>query len=89
MDIANTKTREFWERVFRSLKRRELKGVKLVVFFDHEGLRQAIERHFQQAAWQRYQFHFQRNLLDYVRKNGREKISCEVKYSRVLTDTLP
>ena len=79
MEIANTETRESWERVFRSLKRRGLRGVKLVVSDDHEGLRQAVERYFQEATWQRCQFHFQRNLLDCVRKNDREKISCEVK----------
>jgi len=79
VDIADTETRESWGKVFRGLKRRGLRGVKLVVSDDHEGLRQAIERYFQGATWQRCQFHFQRNLLDYVRKNDREKISCEVK----------
>ena len=79
VDIADTETRESWKRVFRSLKRRGLRGVKLVVSDDHEGLRQAVERHFQGATWQRCQFHFQRNLLDYVRKNDRGKISCGVK----------
>ena len=79
VEIANTETRESWERVFRSLKRRGLRGVKLITSDDHEGLRQAVERYFQEATWQRCQFHFQRNLLDCVRKNDREKISYEVK----------
>ena len=79
VDVANTETRESWERVFRSLKRRGLRGVKLITSDDHEGLRQAVERYFQGATWQRCQFHFQRNLLDCVRKNDREKISEEVK----------
>jgi len=73
VDVANTETKKSWERVFRPLKRRGLRGVKLITSFDHEGLRQAVERHFQQATWQRCQFHFQQSLLDYVRKNDREK----------------
>ena len=76
-------------RVFRSLKRRGLRGVKLITSFDHEGLRQDVERHFQEATWQSL-IHFQQSLLDYVRKNDREKISCEIKsILRVLQDTLP
>jgi transposase-like protein len=79
VEIANTETKESWERVFRNLKRRGLKGVKLVVSDDHEGLRQAVERYFQGASWQRCQFHFQHSLLDCVRRNDREKLSEEVK----------
>jgi hypothetical protein len=43
--------------LFRSLKARGLKGVELVVSDDHEGLKAAIERHFQGASWQRCQVH--------------------------------
>ena len=32
VDVANTETKKSWERVFHSLKRRGLKGAKLVVF---------------------------------------------------------
>jgi len=72
VDVANTETKKSWERVFRPLKRRGLRGVKLITSFDHEGLRQDVERYFQEATWQSL-IHFQQSLLDYVRKNDREK----------------
>ncbi|MBC7189274.1 transposase [Candidatus Aerophobetes bacterium] len=53
VDIANTETKESWERVFQNLIRRRLKGVKLIVSCDHEGLEAAIAKYFQEATWQR------------------------------------
>ena len=38
-------------------------GVSYVVSDDHEGMVKAIERHFQDAVWQRRQIHFVRNEL--------------------------
>ncbi len=46
-----------YQELFRSLKARGLKGVELVTSDDHEGLKSAIERHFQGASWQRCQVH--------------------------------
>jgi putative transposase len=43
-----------------------LGGVELVVSDDHQGLRAAVERHFQGASWQRCQVHYARNLLGMV-----------------------
>jgi putative transposase len=79
VEIANTETKEAWERVFKSLKRRGLKGVRLITSDDHQGLRAAIERYFQGVSWQRCQFHFQRNLLDCARQKDRAGMSDEVK----------
>jgi len=59
VEIANTETKQAWERVFKNLKRRGLKGVRLIASDDHQGLRGAIERYFQGATWRKCQFHFQ------------------------------
>lgn len=53
VEVANTETEESYSRVFRNLKERGLKGVRLVISDDHEGLRSAIDRYFQGAEWQR------------------------------------
>ena len=78
MEIANTETKESWGRVFRSLKERGLKGVRLVVSDDHQGLRWAIGRYFQGASWQRCQVHFSRNLLDCIPRKDKGKVAKEI-----------
>jgi len=57
VEVANTETEESYSRVFRNLKERGLKGVRLVISDDYEGLRFAIDRYFQGAEWQRWQVH--------------------------------
>jgi putative transposase len=48
--------------VFRSLKDRGLAGVTLVVSDAHRGIRAAVARHFQGAAWQRCRVHYKREM---------------------------
>ena len=79
VEVANTETEESYSRVFRNLKERGLKGVRLVISDDHEGLRSAIDRYFQGAEWQRCQVHFLRNLLDLVPRKDKGKIAEEIK----------
>jgi transposase-like protein len=44
---------QFWTSFLRSLVKRGLKGVRLVISDAHEGLRQAIEKILHEATWQR------------------------------------
>jgi putative transposase len=53
VEVADTESEATYQELFRSLKRRGLKGVELVVSDDHGGLKAAIARHFQGAAYQR------------------------------------
>ena len=53
VEVADTESEATYHELFRSLKARGLKGVQLVVSDDHEGLKAAVERHFQGAAHQR------------------------------------
>src|SRR5215213_12009999 len=57
VEVADTESEATYQEMFRSLKRRGLSGVQLVVSDDHGGLRAAVERHFQGASWQRCQVH--------------------------------
>ena len=66
VEVADTESEATYQELFRSLKRRGLSGVELVVSDDHEGLKAAIARHFQGASHQRCQVHYARNLLDMV-----------------------
>jgi transposase-like protein len=51
VEVADTESEASYQELFRSLKRRGLSGVELVVSDDHEGLKAAVLRHFQGASW--------------------------------------
>lgn len=62
LDVAHTETEATYADLFKDLKKRGLKGVQLVISDHHEGLQNAIKRHFQGASWQHCQTHFHRNI---------------------------
>jgi len=72
--LANTESETSWTEVFRELLRRGLRGVRLVVSDDHEGLVAAVRRCFQGAQWQRCQKHFLDNVLAMVGKRDRGEL---------------
>lgn len=71
---AETESEATWSEVFGELGERGLQGVQYVVSDAHQGLRSAIDRHFQGAVWQRCQVHFIRNVLARVRKGDRARV---------------
>jgi putative transposase len=75
VEVADTESEATYQEMFRSLKRRGLSGVELVVSDDHEGLKAAIARHFQGAAHQRCQVHYTRNLLGMVGTKKRKELA--------------
>ena len=60
--VADSESEQSWGEVFASLKDRGLGKVKLVVSDAHRGIRAAISRHLQGAAWQRCRVHFKREM---------------------------
>jgi putative transposase len=79
VEVADTESEATYQDLFRSLKARGLRGVELVVSDDHEGLKAAIERHFQGASWQRCQVHYARNLLGMVGAKKRKELAAELR----------
>ena len=75
VEVADTESEASYQELFRSLKGRGLKGVELVVSDDHGGLKAAIARHFQGAAYQRCQVHYARNLLGMVGHARRKELA--------------
>lgn len=69
--VADSENETSWSEVFQDLSRRGLQGVRSGVSDDHQGLRRALERHFQGAIWQRCQVHFMRNVLKLVSRKDR------------------
>src|ERR1700720_3347439 len=65
MDIGPSEAETFWTEFLRKLRRRGLRGVKLVVSDAHEGIKAAVAK-IMHASWQRCRVHFMRNALAHV-----------------------
>ena len=59
----------------RSLMRRGLRGVKLVISDAHEGLKAAVSKVFH-ATWQRCRVHFMRNAMAHVGNGHRTMVAA-------------
>jgi putative transposase len=75
MTIGNSDAEPFWTEFLRSLARRGLRGVKLVISDAHEGLKAAITKVLG-ATWQRCRVHFMRNAMAYAGKTQRRIVSA-------------
>ena len=79
VDVADTESEATYDSLFRSLKDRGLHGVRLITSDDHRGLVNAIQKHFQGAAWQRCQVHVARNALGKVGRRHQRALSADVR----------
>ncbi|WP_372623379.1 IS256 family transposase [Falsiroseomonas sp.] len=75
MAVGSSEAEPFWLEFLRTLKRRGLAGVKLVVSDAHEGLKAAVTRVLR-ATWQRCRVHFARNALAHAGKAQRRIVSA-------------
>jgi putative transposase len=73
--IGPSEAETFWTDFLRTLTRRGLRGVKLVISDAHEGLKAAVARVLH-ASWQRCRVRFMRNLLAYAGKSGRRVVAA-------------
>jgi transposase-like protein len=75
MAIGASEAETFWTGFLRTLARRGLRGVKLVVSDAHQGLKAAVAKVLN-ASWQRCRIHFMRNVLAHAGKQGRRVVSA-------------
>ena len=73
MATGPSEAEPFWTAFLRSLTRRGLRGVKLVISDAHEGLKAAASKVLK-ATWQRCRVHFLRNALAYANKGQRQMV---------------
>jgi putative transposase len=78
MSIGASEAETFWTSFLRSLARRGLRGVKLVISDDHEGLKAAVTK-LLKATWQRCRVHFMRNALVHVPKGQRQMVAALIR----------
>lgn len=74
MAVGSSEAEPFWLDFLRTLRRRGLAGVKLVVSDAHEGLKAAVTKVLR-ATWQRCRVHFARNALAHAGKAQRRIVS--------------
>ena len=73
MATGPSEAEPFWTEFLRSLMRRGLRGVRLVISDAHEGLKAAVSKVLN-ATWQRCRVHFLRNALAYANKGQRQMV---------------
>ena len=86
LKVGPSEAETFWSGFLKSLVRRGLKNVKLVVSDAHEGLKQAIARVLG-ATWQRCRVHWMRNALAHVPKGQHTMVAAALRQAFLQPDT--
>jgi putative transposase len=79
VDCGPSEDHVFWTHFLRSLVKRGLKGVQLIISDAHEGLRQAVAKVLSEASWQRCRVHFMRNLLSLIPRDAQGPVATLVR----------
>jgi putative transposase len=85
LHLGPSEAETFWSTFLRSLVRRGLKGVKLVVSDAHEGLKAAIRRVLG-ATWQRCRVHWMRSALAHVGKGQQAVVAAALRQAFLQAD---
>ncbi|MFZ1104323.1 MAG: IS256 family transposase [Hyphomicrobiaceae bacterium] len=78
MEVGPSEAEPFWTSFLRSLTRRGLRGVKLVVSDAHVGLKAAAAKVLN-STWQRCRVHFMRNALAHVGTKQRQMVAAAIR----------
>lgn len=79
--VAPGEDKSSWGEILRGLIERELDPSKVVCVTsdDHLGLRNALQRYFPHAAWQRCQTHYQKNAGAKVARRDRSEVHEQLR----------
>jgi len=78
LKIGPSEAEPFWTDFLRSLMRRGLRGVKLVISDAHLGIKAAVAKVFH-ATWQRCRVHFMRSALAHAAKGQRQMVAAMIR----------
>ncbi len=79
IDVFDTEDNYSWQTFFKSLKARGLENVNMVISDAHQSILRAITKTYPEAAWQRCQVHFMRNILDETPSRFKEGLKTELR----------
>ena len=78
-DVVTTEDTDAWTAFLRSLVKRGLRGIELVISDAHGGIKAAIGSVFTGASWQRCRTHFMANLASRVPKSSWPMVATLVR----------
>jgi len=78
-DTYDNETKETWTRFLLSLKNRGLENISIITSDSHSGLIAALKEVYPEAAWQRCQYHFQKNILKETPKKFQAGLQTELR----------
>jgi putative transposase len=85
LGIGPSEAETFWSAFLKSLVKRGLRGIRLVVSDAHDGLKAAIAR-VVGATWQRCRVHFMRNALAHVPKGQHTVVAAAIRQAFIQPD---
>jgi len=77
--VGASEEESFWMEFLRSLVRRGLRGVALVISDAHEGLKAALMQVLSGATWQRCRVHCMRNILAHVTQADKAMVAAALR----------
>ena len=78
-DVFDTEENYSWKTFLSGLKERGLTDVRMVISDAHKAIRKSVADVYPEAAWQRCQVHFQRNILDSTPNKYKEALAIDFK----------
>jgi len=79
VEVAGSEKGAAYASLFRGLLDRGLKGVRLGVSDDHEGIKAAVAGELPGVDWQRCVVHFERNVLAHVPSSSMAEVAEDLK----------
>jgi putative transposase len=79
VEVAGSEKGAAYASLLRGLLDRGLKGVRLVVSDDHQGIKAAVAGELPGAEWQRCVVHFERNILSHVPATSMGEVGEDLK----------
>lgn len=78
-DICDAEDNTSWQSFFKSLKSRGLSDVNIVISDSHKSILSAVTKTYPEAAWQRCQVHFLRNIVNEAPPRFQEGLRTELR----------
>jgi putative transposase len=79
IEVAGSEKGAAYASLLRELVDRGLKGVKLMISDDHEGIKVAVAGELPGVGWQRCVVHFERNVLSHVPASSMAEVAQDLK----------
>jgi len=78
-DVFDEEENYSWQTFLSGLKERGLTDVRMVISDAHKAIRPAVANVYPEAAWQRCQVHFRRNILSITPNKYKEALAIELQ----------